>query len=243
MIHPETRAADDPELSTYRSYSGLAVAALVIGLASPLALVGPVLWIVPGVGLLLGWIALRRLSRDASELAGRGAALGGIFFSILWASAAVSQTLSWTTWQTNEARRTADHWFEFLTNDRPAEAHLLTLAADTRPSDATSAEAFYALSADGRAGLEYFVKQRAVRFLLAHGKTCRARFWSSPGASIAAASDVVPLIYAITRDVGGEPTTFFVRVVLRRPLDRRGDENAWALGDVEGGINPFEEPR
>lgn len=69
----------------YRTFSGLAAASLVLGV---LSLVTPFHWslgIIPAAGIVLGCLALWRISKAPEELTGGGVALTGIGLSMaLW---------------------------------------------------------------------------------------------------------------------------------------------------------------
>ncbi len=54
--------ATDEEVARYRAISSLALAGLLAGLLSPLAMFAPVLWLVPLAAVLVSGLALRRLT-------------------------------------------------------------------------------------------------------------------------------------------------------------------------------------
>ena len=76
--------------SSYRSLCPLAVAGLVCGAFSVLALFGWTLAAVPAAGILFGLAALKRIRRAPDELSGAGLARAGIALSaFFWAVGAV----------------------------------------------------------------------------------------------------------------------------------------------------------
>ncbi len=76
----------DADIVEYRALCVLAVAALILGLASPLAVVDPLLWTVPICGTIVSAAALWRIARNSS-LTGRRLALAGLWLSVVFAVA------------------------------------------------------------------------------------------------------------------------------------------------------------
>jgi hypothetical protein len=66
------------ESATYRPVSGLALAALVLGASSAVALVSPLFFVVPLVAVAVAVAALADVGRDGAAKAGRFAAVAGL---------------------------------------------------------------------------------------------------------------------------------------------------------------------
>jgi len=81
------------EVTGYRPVSKLAVAAAVAGILSALALMTPLLWLLPLVGVALAVAGLADVARPGAEKAGRAAALLGLALSIGFGTQAVSGKL------------------------------------------------------------------------------------------------------------------------------------------------------
>jgi hypothetical protein len=79
---------DEDEPEDYRSLSGLAVAALIVGVVSPLALVAPILLLIPLLGTVLGLLAIRKVRRESEYFTGLGLAIFGLAISVLMVTAA-----------------------------------------------------------------------------------------------------------------------------------------------------------
>jgi hypothetical protein len=73
---------DDESFEDYRSLSGMAVAALIIGLCSPLAFFAPIFLAVPLLGLALGVLAVLRIWRESEYYTGTGLAVTGALLSL-----------------------------------------------------------------------------------------------------------------------------------------------------------------
>src|SRR5215813_13146043 len=68
----------------YRALSTAAVASLILGLLSILALLDWWLALIPFAGVILGFVALRTIRNQPQEYTGRGAAIAGIALGILF---------------------------------------------------------------------------------------------------------------------------------------------------------------
>jgi hypothetical protein len=70
-----------PVEEAYRAVSGVAIAAVILGLVSPLAFVDWWLAVVPALGIVLGLVAVRDIARRPTELTGRPLAVAAIVVS------------------------------------------------------------------------------------------------------------------------------------------------------------------
>jgi len=83
-----TRPGQKPARS-YRAISALGVASLVLGVLSILSILDWAWHCVAAAGIVVGWLALRRISRNPGEYTGPGFAKAGIALScVFWAAGA-----------------------------------------------------------------------------------------------------------------------------------------------------------
>lgn len=106
----------------YRPVSSLAVAALVAGCCSAVALVTRFAWVVPLIGVAVSLAALADLSRPDIRKAGRLAALAGLALSIGFGCQAVTTFLVDRWIMGSRARAAATAWIDAVREDRPSEA-------------------------------------------------------------------------------------------------------------------------
>lgn len=120
------------EAVPYRPVSPLAVAALVAGGFSALALAGPFFWAVPLVAAGLGCAALADVGREGSPKAGRLAALAGLALAVGFGSQAVTATLTSRWIGAERARAAAVLWLDAIRQERLADARSMchSTAAD-----------------------------------------------------------------------------------------------------------------
>ncbi len=235
---PHLTDHDDGTVDEYRAMSGWAVAALILGLLGPLALVDPWLSLFPLAGIVVAAVALVRIAALAPALTGRKTALAGLFLSILFASAAgADQVVFWRAVDA-EARRFGEAWFAFLAADQPHKAHQLTLLPRYRQPLDDKLWEFYREGEPWHDELEGYVGRPAVRRLLALGDRARARYYATEGSGRDAHAIVVGQLFAVTYDDADRgTTTFFVRLAMQRlPLEH--GQAAWRLMNVEGEVKP-----
>ena len=237
---PPTRLSDpqDEEVTQYQAVSGLAVSGLIAGLLAPAALVHPLLWIAPLVGILLCALALNRIRRETPVLVGRKLALVGLTLSMLCGAAAPSEWLTHQWIIDVEARRFARIWFEFLRADEPMKAmQLEDHGSLRRPLDDSLAKA-YPPGSEARQALLMWVRQPEIRALLALRDRAQVRYYDTEGRARASTKDFVKQVYAVTYYEGGQKKSFFVRLSLERDIAADDGRAYWQVLGTEGGIRP-----
>lgn len=131
------------ELGAYRSFSAMAVVALVVGLLSPLVFVSPLLLVIPLAAVGAGILALRQVRLSGGGLTGAGLARAGIVLAIVCGGA--SLTSGWVCDQIfcRQAGAVAERWLSALSTDNPSEAvGLLTpeaVASKLKPTGISAA--------------------------------------------------------------------------------------------------------
>jgi len=205
MSAPEKIAlSPEPELAHYHALSAAAMTGLVLGLLSPLALVGPALWFVPCLAGGFSLLGLWRISRREG-LIGRGPALVGLMLSASFLGAGPALWYGHRWLVVREARCYADGWFDFLSHGRPEKAYLLTLPPRWRPPLDRDVWEYYRTGPRWSEGLEKYVapaeegeSPNLVRTLLALGPHATARYYEYAGEYQQQGKQVVNLIYAVT---------------------------------------------
>lgn len=146
LSEPIFSSNDSPE-STFdaKPLRGSAIAALVLGIASIVALGGPYLWFVPVAAIVCGVIALRP---SPVPIAGKGIATLGLTLALFF--------LSWSAW----SKRTYEHqrrevavenalkWIETLQTGAIELCFELTLSPSQRHAASYDLKQYYAKFAD-----------------------------------------------------------------------------------------------
>jgi hypothetical protein len=148
----------EPELAQYRAISPWAIATMIAGVASALALVGPLLWWVPLVTIPLAWLAFRQLRAGDPPYVGHTAAVFGMCLAALFAGWAVSQRLSREVQSATVAQRLAEGWLEMLRAGKIPEAHQVQSSAGRRVAPGTDLTSFYEAQAEAGQDLLAFGK-------------------------------------------------------------------------------------
>lgn len=236
---PEVHITDrrDEEFAAYRAMTGQAVAGLIFGLLAPLALLDPLLWLMPALGLLFSYWALRRIKKNPQALTGRGMALTGMTLALLFAVAAPTEWLVYRAWARGEARQIAELWFQYILQNEPHKAHQLTFPPQHRqPFDGRLWD-FYRNNPRMREGLQSYTAHPTARALLTLGPKARVRFYDTTAQTRSDQEDFVEQLYAVTYEEDGERKSFFVAVKLLRPKPAEG-RTGWRIVSAEGGVLP-----
>ena len=121
-------ADDDGTVAGYRPVSAAAVAAAALGLASAVALVSPVLWVLPLVGVAVALAALADVGRPNAAKAGRLAALAGLGLSLGFGAQAVT-TAAATEWLARgRAEAAVRFWLDAIASGRLDDARSMCAA-------------------------------------------------------------------------------------------------------------------
>lgn len=225
---PSDLPQQDAVLAQYRPVSGAALAGLILGIVSAVALCHPALWVVPAIGGLVSAVAMLRIAARNAELIGRRAAMVGLWLSAMWLVAAPTNWAGYRWALRREAQKVAEYWFDFLAQNQPREAHQLTqFPARRAPLDEHLAQR-YAEGSQLAEQLSAFLADRLVSTLLAHGSSAKVDYIGSPAVEHHERFDLVMLRYAIHYPEGQHNTTGYALLYLHRVYLEDGRAN-WQI--------------
>ncbi len=161
----ETNEEELPEIAGYRSINGLAVGALVLGIFSAFALAHIVLWILPVLTLILGWLAIRRARMTDSG--GVGVARLAICLAVLFGTWGVTQGIFTDVILKSKARKVADSWMKLIQEGQLRQAHQWTLTSESRVQDPTLLDFYYEGNNDGKTSFRKFAAKGPMPLLAA----------------------------------------------------------------------------
>jgi hypothetical protein len=164
------------ERGQYRAISRLAVVALVLGLASALAPVHAVLWVVPAIGTAVAVAALRSISRSSQALVGRQAALAGLALAVFFGVCAPARLISQRIVTAREAREFAEYWLGLVRAGRLLEAHQWTENPLYRAAGDVDLKEFYDADRDAKQRLNELFRAEPLRTLAQQGASGELRF-------------------------------------------------------------------
>jgi hypothetical protein len=229
---PDVHITDsgDAELEGYRPLSAQAVAALILGLAAPLALVEAAFLLIPGLGIVLSWLALRKIRQSA--MIGRKIALTGMVLSLICLSAVPARDFAYQRMIDAESQEFCLLWFKFLTRGEPQKAFQLTVDPRSRQSltDDTELWTFYRTDRKSREKLRKYVKGDLVRTLLALLPRAHVQYNNTIGRSSTIDSDDVYDVYAVTYEDQGERRSMLVNIRVERR--RYGCQAGWCIVQI-----------
>jgi hypothetical protein len=239
-VEASSRHEHDTE---YRSVEPWAVGGLILGLVSPLAMLGGLVTLVAPLGIGVNLAALVRLKSDASRT-GRTAALVGLALAVAFSVAPLARWRTDHLLLANQPRAMADAWFEHLRHDEPQLAFRLTINPDYRPPADDGLWQYYRVDEEARNQLRAFVNEPLVRRLLALGTRAQVRFYKTGVVAAEGSLAGVEYMYTVTyADQDGKKTTFFATLVLDRNATKNPELNPWKVKTCFGGLDPAKRAR
>ena len=231
--------AADEEVARYRALSSLALAGLLAGLLSPLAMLSPVLWLAPLAAVVLSGLALRQIAVRSPELVGRPAALVGLVLGVSMLVAAPANDFVYRYLLGRQARQFAMMWIDDVRRGEVYKAHQLMLAPKQRLTSPDKLGEYYRKTETMREGLFHAVNEPALRTLFALGTAAEIRFYETAAVFHQEPAEVVEQTYAVTYpDERQRPKTFFITLVMQRSIESSSHRVAWTMARVDGGVRP-----
>lgn len=145
----EAKFADSESDDEYQSLSVLAMLALFASLASPLALLTPLLWFFPIIPIVLGLFAIGAISRRPDSLTGSRLAIIAIVIGAFFLALAPARAAARRIWLGAEAQQHADAWLDLVIAGKIAESYNLTLSSDMRATNLETINTRYGRREDG----------------------------------------------------------------------------------------------
>ncbi len=226
-------ASPDADLVNYRALPWQAVVSLILGVLSPAALIDPMLWAVPVLGIFFSVWALRRIKRNCSTLTGRKRAVLGLTLALLSAVAAPTDRLMYRWLLRSQAQQVADAWFQLLLQDHPLAAGKMVIA----PPPPHVPEAIAKVAPQKLGEVDRFGNTPLAKTLLAMGPRAQVRFYEPWSQTRDSNRETVELVYTVTYDDASQSKPLPVLVRLSRRTFSSGKAE-WRIAQTEGGVPP-----
>ncbi|MBC8354220.1 MAG: hypothetical protein H8E66_19680 [Planctomycetes bacterium] len=242
-------SAETPELEDYHPISPLTIGACLAACASLLAVIHPILWVVPVVAVVLSTCAIVRVSSAHSRYSGRTAAVFALCGAVLIGAYAPARVLSRDRLLYARSQEKAAEWIKLIQEGRVQEAHQLSLSESARfrgpeslashyralpPIHGSSTEDVMRESMGGpRAGeqLRMFVSEPVVAKLLAFGDRAQIEHLENGTIGYDYGDVTVVQVFRASGVVGGgsESIDFLIRT------SRREGKNlgSWKVGALQ----------
>lgn len=197
--------SEDEQIAHYRAVSFLAVLALLLGLAAPLALAHVFLWFVPVAAAAVAVAALWQIA-GSDELAGRWAAVVGLMLAVFFGAWAPVQYFARGAILARQARQAAEGFFAVIQEGDLEKAHQWMLPlTDRAPADSNLHE-FYESTPPAKDQLDDFKSKAFVRRLWGN-EGLRPRFVETVNVVVYARAneDFVTLRFELPAAEPGDP--------------------------------------
>ncbi len=164
------------ELGQYRSVSRLAIVALLLGLASGLSMLHPILFVVPVVAIPTGLAALRHLRQRQDVIIGGPLAIVGLCLALLFGALGSTDLLISRVILTRQARALADSWCALLQQGATRQAHQWTLASSGRRAPGIPLDDVYVEGSDNLVDFEAFLNTPMTARMVKAGQAGQVRY-------------------------------------------------------------------
>jgi hypothetical protein len=223
----------EPHVENYHPLCGLAVASLVLGILSPLAVIN-LYWVAaPLLSVVLALAALRRIRSSGGELSGRRLAVAALAIACFFATWAMSRDVGRRWILARDAREFCDAWLRQMVEGNVLEAYQWALDPGDRVAADVPLEAYYQRNEEAANNLEVYY---GVLPFKADDKTSALREFRYLGTenvmTAETGEDLIVLRYELIHDVDGEPKSDVVLITTRR-LHLVGSKFVhWKMGDL-----------
>jgi len=226
-VHLSTRV--EPEIVQYRVVSGWALAALVLGLLSPAAIVAPILWLVPAMGLAAALIAMWSITTAQGQKSGWYLAILGLLLAIFFGVAGPARAITRNLWLETRAERIAQVFVDLLRENKPLEAHELTKAASQRKPLGENAMELIEKNPDMKREYERFLNTELMKTLLERGETAEVELSSASFLGSNERQDVLTVPYHIGSKDAAKPLSVSGEIGLERTTEMMTGRELWRV--------------
>ena len=225
--------AVEDDLVQYRAVSGLAIAGLLLGLLTPLALIHPLLCLLALFAAIVNLLALRQIAEASPAPVGKRAAHIGLALSLIFGiSTPIELTLHRRALRA-ESSEIAAEWFNALRENRPELAHHLRQYPTTSASRTQSSLQRYTSNPKSVDALRNFVQETPVVLLLKLGKRAHVRWYQNEDVWADGDFEGVRDIYVVTVGNGPQAVSFFIRLGATRSQDLATADWQWQVTKSE----------
>lgn len=227
--------ADDVQaVAEYRSVSKLAVASLLLGLVSAVALLGTQLLVVNLLGVICAVLALVRIARSEGQLIGRHVALAGLALSLTFGAGVYAHQAVVERLIAREAERWGLDWCELVRDGKlPLALELQSPPNRRRPLDGALAD-YYESDQQAASELESFRENPVVVALSSASKDAQLRSGDVEQVVRSGQGEYVVVRQFLLTPAGStERKPAVLRLQLRRMQLGRLGGGAWFLADMD----------
>ena len=228
-LHPDERP-----LAEYVPVSRLAVAALALGLASPLILASPLLIVVPLAGLAVAFVALRQIALSDRRLQGRWLATLGLCLATFFLGWGVTRQMSRQLTMSQQAERFVDSWLVLVRDGKLHEADQLRHSRSSRIEGIQALTQHYAANKEAAEGFRSFFDSQAMKSFRAAGGRVVWRLDGIAAQSRHGKDDNLVLKYDY--QASGDESWQSLWITVARTLEGSAQTPNWEIRSVEAAL-------
>jgi hypothetical protein len=239
---PAFSQQDDSLPAEPRAISGLALAALALGLASALALAAPYFWMLPIAGVVLAVVAMVSIAREPEARIGRSAAVAGLTLSVLFGSWGVSNDLTRQQLLYQRSELYAQRWLRLVLDGELYAAHQLKMAQPARRPPGADLAEYYENDSEARIDLRDFCKRPPVADLIRLGPNAVCRLVRNKQLETERdyQGPVDRIVQHFEIESPGDPDQqrSLVQIVMTRIRDSQTGEARWRMESIDPVAGP-----
>jgi hypothetical protein len=231
MVTPAFSSDDsDVVATTYHRISPVALLGLLLGLASPLAVLSPLLWILPAGALIASAIGIVHTSRPDSELAGKKVAQLGLFLAVLFGVGGPTRWWAERTWMAREAREFVGAWLDRFQQGDAAKAFELSKTHVGRRTAEVDLEEYYAKE-ENQTKLASFKLRAPVVKMLALGKDGEYLFQGIQSTDSDEGHEYIWLEYRVLNKAAPQAEPLRLSIECVRAKKEMSFSRRWSIGN------------
>ena len=161
-LSQKTTDREADQFETYQAISPWAPTAMLLGIASVMAIIHPLLWFVPFLGVIFGCLGLRQLASHTGQI-GRKGILCGLALSLFFGTLAPARIITRSWLLTRESRRISIEWLELVSQGNLEQAHQWTLEAVRRHRSELPIKQYYEQNANVWKDLQEFFQSEETQ--------------------------------------------------------------------------------
>ena len=223
---------DERPLAEYRAVSLTAIAALLLGFASALTLVNPLLSIVPLAAIACSAIALRAIATSDGQLVGRRLALAGLCLATLMLGWGLAQYTVRQAALVTQAQRVGEGWLALVRQGEIQAAHQLMQPPAQRLSSEEATAKHYEMNEEARKNLQAFVSGTPIKEFITLGPDASFRYDSVAAQYREGFMDHVVLKYTFAGARESSATTP-IWITVMRSVDEKTRQAEWTIRSAD----------
>jgi hypothetical protein len=220
---------EEEQLVRYRAVNKLAIVAMLLGLASVLTLVHPLLMLVPLAGVVCAIVALRSIRANPDTSTGTSAAVTGLVLSLFFLGWGVGWSATRPARINQQAEQLANDWLELLQRGHFYAAHQLRMSTSVRAPLTGRLDDYYrSQPPELLRNFNDFAKSPVIEALVKAGPKHPPVFHGVAETERDGKAELIRLRYQLPAS-DGVPVWSLLVTVRREATDRGAN---WQIGDI-----------